>query len=173
MAGQPSSRSDKKHNYKQIYFEVPDTTIAMLNDRFAESQSFEFLDLINPLLFRYWGDNVPNNKMQLLRGKYSSFFNMSALESQLLFVYKDTDFYKESPMEFLHYIHHYNLETCVQEALKLLTMFGVTAVSSASVERSFSCLRRVILKEKKDQNQLHNLNVLTPPKWHDPHLSVL
>ena len=119
--------------------------------------------------------------MQLLRGKYGFLFNMSALESQLLFIYKDTDCHKKSPMELLHYIHHYNIETCVPEALKLLTMNAVIAVSSASVERSFSCLRRVktylrsrmgrerlsslcrisvhtdILKEKKDQNQLHNL----------------
>ena len=51
MAGQPSSRSDKKHNYKQIYFELLDTIIAMLNDRFADSQSFEFLDSFNPFLF--------------------------------------------------------------------------------------------------------------------------
>ena len=179
--GQPSSRSDKKPNYKQLYFEILDTTITMLSDRFADCESFAFLDLVNPYFFGGWKDKVPQNKLQLLKGKYGSLFDMPTLESQLLFMYKDTDFHKESSMELMHYIYHYNLHPSLPEVVKLLKLNAVIAVSSASVERSFSCLRRVktylrskmgqerlsslcrisihkdILKEKEDQNQLHNL----------------
>ena len=181
MVEQPSSRSDKKPNYKQLYFEILDTTITMLNDRFADCQSFAFLDLVNPYFFGAWKDSVPENKLKLLKEKYGSLFDMPTLKSQLLFMYKDADFHKESPMELMHYIYHYNLHPSLPEVVKLLKLNAVIAVSSASVEISFSCLRRVktylrskmgqdrlsslcrisihkdILKEKEEQNQLHNL----------------
>ena len=106
---------------------------------------------------------------------------MPTLEIQLSFMYKDTDFHKESSMELMHYIYHYNLHPSLPEVVKLLKLNTVIAVSSASVKRSLSCLRWVktylrskmgherlsslcrisihkdILKEKEDQNQLHNL----------------
>ena len=48
VVGGPSSWSDKKHNYKQLYFEVIDNTLAMLDDRFDSVKEFAFLDLLNP-----------------------------------------------------------------------------------------------------------------------------
>ena len=52
MVGQPSSRSNKEPNYKQLYFEIVDTTITMLNERFADCESFAFLDLVTLFLWR-------------------------------------------------------------------------------------------------------------------------
>eukprot|EP00795_Rhopilema_esculentum_P008629 gene8629-14641_t len=183
LVGLPTSRSDRRPNYKQLFFEIIDSTLAMLNDRFADCQSFEFLDLVNPVFFKNWKESVPNSKLLCLKAKYGPLFDMSSLESQLLFIYKDSDFHKESPTELLHYIYFYNLHPSLPEAVKLLKLNAVIAVSSASVERSFSCLRRVktylrskmsqdrlsslcrisvhkdILKEKEDERQLHNLIV--------------
>ena len=65
------------------------------------------------------------------------------LESQLYVLYRDKDFHKENSMELLKYIFQFNLQSCLPEVVKLLKMNGVFAVSSASVERSFSCLKRV------------------------------
>ena len=87
-------------------------------------------------------------------------------------------------MELLDYIYKVNVQTCFPEIVNLLKLNAVMAVSSASAERSFSCLGRVksylrstmadlrlgslcristhkdILKEKENQKQLHDL-VLT------------
>ena len=106
---------------------------------------------------------------------------MPALQSQLLFMYKDADFFKENAMKLLDYIYSCNLQASLPEVVKLLKLNGAIAVSSASVERSYSCMRRVksylrskmgqerlgslcrisihkdILKELEDKNQLHNL----------------
>ena len=54
LVGPPVSRSDKKHNYRQLYFQVIDTIKRMLIERFQDRKSFEFVDLINPKLFRTW-----------------------------------------------------------------------------------------------------------------------
>lgn len=46
-------------------------------------------------------------------------------------------------MELLNYIYAVNAKTFFPEVVKLLKLNGVMAVSSASVEKSFSCLTRV------------------------------
>ena len=179
--GEPSSRSERKHNYKQLYFEVLDNITNMLTERFADCQNFEFLDLVNPNLFSQWKNKVPAAKLEMLKSKYGPLFNISNLESQLIFIYKDTDFHKESPVALLQFIYNFNLEASIPEVVKLLKLNASIAVSSASVERSFSCLKRVktylrntmgqgrlgslcristhknILKELEDQNLLTDL----------------
>ena len=46
LVGPPVSRSDKKHNYTQLYYQVIDTIKGMLIERFQDRKRFEFVDLI-------------------------------------------------------------------------------------------------------------------------------
>ena len=105
IVGQPTSRSDKKVNYKQLYFQIIDNLVQMLEDRFEDCENFSFLDLVNPNFFFQWKDNFPKEKFQLFQSRYGSLFNISLLESQLLFVFRDKDFQKNSSMELLEYIY--------------------------------------------------------------------
>ena len=159
IVGQPSSRSDRKHNYKQLYFQVIDNTVAMLNDRFADCKHFAFLDLVNPNFFARWKAEFPADKLQLLKSKYGPLFNIQLLQSQLLFIYRDNDFYKKSSVEVLNYLYEFGLQESLSEVAKLLKLNSAIAVSSASVERSFSCLRRVktYLRNKMGQERLGSL----------------
>ena len=120
-----------------------DTIVGMVNNRFQDVDSFSFLDLVNPKLFTKWQSGVPADKLQLLREKYGPLFDISSLESQLMFIYKDQDFLKDSPMELLQYIYQMNIQGCIPEFVKLLKLNAVIAVSSASAERSFSCFMHV------------------------------
>ena len=176
-----SRRSQQNIDHKQLYFEVIDTIVAMMNNRFEDVESFSFLDLVNPKIFTKWQNSVPSEMLQQLREKYGSLFDMSSLENQLMFIYKDQDFLKDNPMELLKYIFEMNNQGCIPEVVKLSKLNGVVAVSSASAERSFSCLGRVksylrskmnadrlgcwcrisihkdILEEKEDKKQLYEL----------------
>ena len=145
--GEPSSRADKKHNYKQLYFEIIDSIVGMLNERFYDMKQFEFLDLVNPKVFATCNGVVPPEKVSLLKEMYGALFDIPVLESQLFFIYNDNDFHKESSNEVLKYIFNFNLQSSLKEAVKLFKMNGVLAVASASVERSFSCLKRVFKKQ--------------------------
>ena len=71
---------------------------------------------------------------------YGPLFTFPDLESQLLFINKDRDFHKENASELLEYIYKLNLQDCLPEVVKLWKMNGVIAISSVSVEQSFSCL---------------------------------
>ena len=178
--GQPVSRVDKKHNYKQLYFEIIDSIVGMLSERFQDMKRFEFLDLVNPKVFSTWNGVAPPEKFNILKEMYGTLFDLPTLQSQLTFIYNDKDFHKESSNEVLKYIFQFNLQSSLPEAVKLLKMNGVLALSSASVERSFSCLKRVkgylrnrmgqarpsslcrisihkdIIKLKEDTNVLHD-----------------
>ena len=62
LVGHLSSRSDRKHNYWDIYLQLLSCMIFMLNDRFSNTEYFELLDLVNPNFFSMWKNKVPSTK---------------------------------------------------------------------------------------------------------------
>ena len=92
--------------------------MSMLSERFADRKNFAFLDLVNPCIFKQWRKGVPPDMLQPLKCKYGPPFHTQSLDNQLLFIYNDTDFHKDSPLEILQYIYKCGLETSVPEAIK-------------------------------------------------------
>jgi len=109
LVGHPSSRSDRKHNYKDIYLQLLNCMVFMLSDRFSDIENFEFLDLVNPNFFSAWKNKVSSTKLNKLMTSYGPLFNFPDRESQLLFICKDRDFHKENASELLEYIYKFNL----------------------------------------------------------------
>ena len=130
-----------------------------MNERFQDMKQFGFLALVNPKLFATWKSVVPPEKINLLKEMYRPLFDVPMLESQLSFIYRDEDVYKDSSSELLNYIFKFNLQSSMPEAVKLMKMNGVLSVTSASVERSFSCLKRVktYLRDTMGQGRLSSL----------------
>ena len=97
--------------------------------------------------------------VQLLNSKYDGLFNVSSLKHKLQSLYSDDDFCKDTPMELLHYLYYTNLHPCLLGVTKLLKLNGTMAISSASVERTFSSLNRVktYLRSKMGQEWLGSL----------------
>ena len=60
--GAPTRRSERHTNYKQLYFEVIDSIVAMCNERFSDAESFSFLDLVNPKIFNQWKVLCPKKR---------------------------------------------------------------------------------------------------------------
>ena len=137
LVGKLSSNAEKRHNYKSLYFQVVDNIISMLSERFAECKNFAFLDLVNPCIFKQWRKGVTPDMLQFLKRKYGPLVHIQSLENQLLVIYHDPDFHKDSPLEILQYIYKCGLETSIPEAVKLLKLNSVISISSASVERPF------------------------------------
>ena len=152
----------------------------MLSERFADCKNFAFLDLVNPCTFKQWRKGVPPDMLQSLKCKHGPLFHIQSFENQLLFFRHDPDFHKDSPLQILQYTYNCGLETSVPEAIKLLKLNSVLFISSVSVERSFSSLKRVktdlcnkmgqeclrclcrislnkdVIKEVEDKNILHD-----------------
>ena len=77
--GETLSRIDRKHNYKQLYFEIIDSIVGMLTERFQDKKQFEFLDLVNPKAFTTWNGVVPPEKISLLKEMYGTLFDVPML----------------------------------------------------------------------------------------------
>ena len=137
------TRYDQKHNYKQVYFEILDSIVGMLTERFQDMERFKFLDLVNPRVFKTSNGEVPSEKLDLLKEMYGNLFDIPMLVSQLCFIYRDKDFHKDSCGKLLKYISKYHLQSSIPQVTKLLKMNDVLSITSASVERSSSCLKRV------------------------------
>ena len=111
---------------------------------------------------------------------YGPLFKLSLLEQQLLFIHRDSDFHKASSQELLDYISNLNLQSCFSEVFKLLLLNATIATYSLSVERSFSCLKRIktysrnrmeqellaclcrISVQRDTLKELENINLLHP-----------
>jgi len=145
-----------RHNYGRLFFEVIDNVSGMLQERFHDLKDFAFLDLVNPYCFIHWKNSVPADKLELLERRYGPLFKLSLLKQQLLFIYRDSGFHKATSKELLDDINNLNLETCFSEVYKLLLLNATIAISSSSVERSLSCLKRIktCLRNRKEQDRL-------------------
>ena len=129
----------------------------MLEERFLDLKELTFLDLVNPHFFLNWQNNVPVEKLELLRMKYGPLFKISLLEQQLFYIYRDTEFHKASSQKLLDYINQLNLQSCLSEVFKLLLLNATVAISSSSVETVFSCLKRRIktcFRNRMEQERL-------------------
>ena len=87
-------------------------------------KQFEFLGLVNPKAFSTWNGVAPPEKFNILKEMYGNLFDLPMLKSQLIFIHNDKDFHKESRNEVLKYIFQFNLQSSLQEAVKLLKMNG-------------------------------------------------
>jgi hypothetical protein len=87
--------ADKTINYKQLYFEIIDTMEGMLNDS-KISKAFLFLIFPTPDVLEMKGTIRKND---LLKETYEPPFDTPMLESQLTFIYMDSDFHMYGNME--------------------------------------------------------------------------
>jgi hypothetical protein len=87
-----------------MFFEILDSIVGMLTERFHDMERFRFLDLVNPRVFKTWNGEVPSEKLDLLKEMYGDLFDIPMLDSQLCFTYRDKDFHKDSCGELFEYI---------------------------------------------------------------------
>ncbi|CAB3996100.1 zinc finger MYM-type 1-like [Paramuricea clavata] len=148
------------NNYEkliEIFENIVDNPTGMLTEHFHNMDRFRVL--VNPRVFKTWNGEVPSEKLDLLKEMYGDLFDIPMLVSQLCFIYRDKDFHKDSCGELLKYIFQFHLQSSIPEVVKLLKMNGVISVTSASVERSFSCFKRVksYLRNTMSQGRLSSL----------------
>ena len=91
--------------------------MSMLSESFADCNNFAFLALVNPCVFKQWRNGVPSDRLQSFKCKCGPLFHIKSLKTQLLCIYNDPNFHKNSPLEILQYIYKCGLEINVAEAI--------------------------------------------------------
>lgn len=96
------------------------------------------------------------------------FFDTVQLKNELCVVYSDPQMFSDckTPVELLSYMFNNALHNCMPELYKLISIVVTIPVSSASVERSFSALKRIksFARNSMHQNRLTNVALISIEK---------
>ena len=154
-------------NFKNTYFEIMESMLSSLQERFANRNDFLFFELFNVTNFTDYSKRFPRNLIDLLDEKYPNFFDTKCLTNELKYFYIDEDFKKCSSLNsMLSILFEYKLTSGMPEITKLLQLLLTIPLTSVSSERSFSTLNRIrsYLRTTMTQDRLSSLALISIEK---------
>nr|CAI5824136.1 unnamed protein product [Callosobruchus analis] len=150
-----------------IFAQIFDTIIVQLETRFADLSVLQFFDLVNCDNFGTFSKEFTNSLLDILIEQYPIFDHIS-LKNELSVLYSDKDLLggAKCAKDMLLFIFNNNLKSCLPELYKLLSLVLSIPVTSASVERSFSALKRIKTynRSKMTQVRLSGLSLIAIEK---------
>jgi len=137
--------------YRALFFEIMDTILVQLKHRFKSVMDIGFVELLDCKQFHFYNfvNNFPERSFKCLQEMYKFRFEFSCLRSELQVLYSHSDFRKNSIEELHRYMCENDLYGGFMEVHKLVILVLIIPYSTASVEHSFSALKRVKTYLKK------------------------
>nr|CAI5849736.1 unnamed protein product [Callosobruchus analis] len=147
---------DIEQSYRVIFNEILDTVIMQINVRFGDLEKLH--------KFSVYAKDFLTDLFTSLTKQYPTFDEIQ-LKNELLVIYNDLQMFDgcTTQNQILEFMHKNELHECLPELYKLLTIIPVTSVS---VERSFSALKRIktYTRNTMDRNRLSNIALISIEK---------
>lgn len=160
---EPSKRNNA--NYKQIYCEIFDNVDGHLEMRFQDYGKLSFLSLVSMEKGKYelYQHHFPQTEFSSLLNSYSGRFDEVRLRNELTVFYSSEEFKEKSPFELMNILYEKSLHSCFPQLANLIAIMCTIPVSTASVERSFSALKRIktYSRNRTGEKRLSNLALLS------------
>lgn len=131
----------EKISATQVCYEVLDSQIVQMKERFKDFASLQFTELMNEQKFTEYRKNFPVVAMKDLFEHYD-FFEKDKLQNELVNIYAD-DKKALQPRDLLKYLVANGLDCIYEEVTKLLRLILTLPATTASSERTMSTLKRV------------------------------
>jgi len=146
---------DKNDYYRRFYFEIIDNIQTQINIRFKSFEKLQYFDLLNPTKIKCFAkkDNFPSNLLKNVQGIYGDFFNYGKLQNELHVWYTLSESADKNPIEIMNYLSEMSLNSGFSEVFKLAQLISTIPTTTASVERSFSSLKRIHTYCRSTQTQ--------------------
>ena len=134
-----------KDKRKQTFYNILDDVVVELKSRFDNFSELSFLGLVDCSKFSKMARDFDDTKLQRLSEKYAKFFDCVKLKSNLVGLYSLQTVRSEckTPSQLVSFLYQNDLIQIVSEATKLLKLVLTIPATIASVERSFSSLKRI------------------------------
>lgn len=173
VIGQPAKRRKTDHDgfgdsttyYKRLFNEILDITSTQIDVRFKDFDQLIFLDLANKSKFTAFKVEFPHTCLNALLQSYPKLFDKVKLQNELRVWYSDPSIFGELSdfTDILEFIHANDLQNEVPQIYKLLCLILSLPATSASVERSFSALKRIktCTRNSMGQSRLSNLGKIS------------
>jgi hypothetical protein len=153
-------------SYRRIYFEIVDTICTQLDDRFRSMQRLHFVSLLNPDLFEPFNLAFPDAIFKKFEEYYSGLFDFLLLKNELTVMYSWEEFRGKHPHALIKYMNTHKLKTSMPQIYNLGCLILTIPSTTATVERSFSALKRIKSHVRATQGQVRmsNLSLLSIEK---------
>ena len=147
MSGGPSTRrgqrGDPRAHYQQLHTTILENMLSQLRNRFQDQAKIMFLSLLDPQHFQAYRKKFPQTAFSSLTESHGTLFDLPRLKTELTVMYDMTDFEGKSPADLLDFLLQKELRESMGQLYTLACLAVTIPVSTASVERSFSALKRI------------------------------
>lgn len=159
-------RNEDRSKWQRIFNEILDTVMSQIKFRFESQKDLKFVSLLDSNNFDTFCKSFPQNLMTELKEPYSSYFDIVRLKNELNVLYTLDEYKKKSVNEITIYMKLNNLDIVFSEVYKLAELTLTFTSTTATVERSFSALKRIktYLRATQGQVRLSNLAVISIEK---------
>nr|XP_032833154.1 zinc finger MYM-type protein 1-like isoform X4 [Petromyzon marinus] len=158
------SKQPIRDERKIMFYNILDNVSVQMKARFDNFSELTFLGLVDCTKFYEMSQHFDDTKLQSL-SKYARYFDFVRLKADLIGLYSSQMVRNEckSPGQLLSFLAQNDLMQTVPEATKLLQLVLTIPATTASVERSFSALKRLktYSRNRTDQGQLSSLPIIS------------
>lgn len=160
------SASDKEQFYKVLFFEILDNILMQMRDRFNDLSELTYFSLADCAKFGEYRTCFPEKLTKNVCRQFPQIFDEVRLNNELSVIYHDDQFYNNKLPDILKTFVDSELHQIFSEAYKLFVLIATIPVTTVSVERNFSCLKRIksCLRNSMNQSRLTALSLLTIEK---------
>ena len=149
---------------KRMFHCILENISVQLKARFDHFGELAFLGLVDCTKFNEMSQHFDDTKLQSL-AKYARHFDFVRLKTDLTGLYSSQTVRNEckSPGQLLRFLDQNDLMQTVPEATTLLQLVLTIPATTASVERSFSALKRLktYSQNRTDQRRLSSLAIIS------------
>jgi hypothetical protein len=161
-------KGDDELTFRQLFYSILDRMFMEINDRFSDYGKLNFTHLLDSKNFLIYKDNFPNETLHILLQSYNNHFDQVRLKNELSAIYSAEicDFSNKPIHEILTTIYQTQLCEIIPEVFKLATLIVTIPATSASVERTFSALKRIksYCRSTQTQERLSGLALMSIEK---------
>ncbi|XP_034058051.1 uncharacterized protein LOC117537006 [Gymnodraco acuticeps] len=146
LVGPPRGRGaqgDVRARYRELHCSVIDSLLTQISNRFSDHKKLEFLALLDPQQFGYYCNYFPTAALNSLMESYGGYFDQPRLHTELAVMYGMSDILGKSPADIHQFLLKKGLSESMKQVYTLSCIILTIPVSTASVERSFSALKRI------------------------------
>lgn len=155
---------DHRQVYKTLYDSVHDSIKAQLTQRFQQLGRLHFMELLDFDKFESFKAEFPSRALSNLSETYGNFFDEAKLKVELQHFYSDAEIHSSRKLcEAISFMKSNGLDEAMSQVYRLMCLIATIGATSAGVERSFSCLKRIksFTRNTMGQERLKSLAVMS------------
>ncbi|XP_067436490.1 zinc finger MYM-type protein 1-like isoform X2 [Thunnus thynnus] len=155
---------DPRKVYRRLYDSIHTSVKSQIGQRYQNLECLRFMELLDFAKFQSFRTEFPLDAFRSLTDNYSHFFDLVKLKTELQVFYSDKEIQGGSIKlcDSLQSMKASGLNDAMPELYRLMSLIATIGVTSAGVERSFSCLKRLksYTRNTMGQERLKNLAIL-------------